>query len=142
MGPVTLCRQSTGVRARHRGLYLHLFAVIPPHSRIYRDKYLTPAADYGKRLYVVTSQMSQERSGQWAQAALGWLQEERTGRGLFIELHGDNLARLQTDLRATADAMQRCRQIPCGPVQSEIVSIPCRKQPVCALAIAVYTRKP
>jgi arginine decarboxylase len=118
-----------------------LSSVIPPHSRIYREKYLTPADDYGKRLYVVTSQMNQERSGQWAHAALGWLQEEKTGRGLFIELHGADLARLQKDLRATADAMRRCRQIPYGPMQSEIVSIPCRQQPVWALAIAIYTRK-
>ena len=117
-------------------------SVIPPRSRIYRDKYLTPTDDYGKRLYVVTSQMSQERPGQWAHAALGWVQEERTGRGLFIELQGHDLSRLQSDLRATAAAMQGWRQIPYGPVQSEIVSIPCRQQPVCALVIAVFTRKP
>lgn len=117
-------------------------SVIPPHSRIYRDKCLKPAGDDGKRLYVVTSQMNQERSGHWAHAALGWLQEVTTGRGLFIELHGADLARLQKDLRATAESMQRCRQITYGPMQSEIASIPCRQQPVCALAIAVYPRKP
>lgn len=121
---------------------IRLSSIIPPHSRVHREKYQTPADDYGKRLYVVTSYMHQEQSGQWAHAALGWLQEERTGCGLFIELQGENLTRLQSDLRATEDAMRRCRQICYGPLQSEIASIPCRQQPVCALAIAVYTRKP
>lgn len=116
-----------------------LSGAIPARSRIFREKYFTPADDFGRRLYVVTSHMSQTRPGQWAHAALGWLQEDASGRGLFIELQGDNLDRLQQDMRATAAAMQRCEAIQCGPMQSEIASIPCRREPVCALAIAVYS---
>jgi len=121
---------------------IYLSSVIPPHCCIFREAYRTPADDYGKRLYVVQSKMTQSQSGMWAHAALGWLQEERTGRGLFIDLHDDNLERLQRDLHATAQAMQGNRAIGYGPLQAEFVSMPCREQPVCALVIAVYTAKP
>ena len=119
-----------------------LSSVIPPHSCVYREAYRTPIANYGKEIYVVQSSMTQSQAGKWAHAALGWLQEKSTGRGLFIELCDDNLERLQRDLHATAQAMQAGGDIAYAPLQTEFASMPCREQTVCALLIAVYTSVP
>lgn len=54
--------------------------------------------DYGRRLYVVMSQMRQSRPGQDAHAGIGWVQEGDDVRGLFVEIHDDDRDRLEHDL--------------------------------------------
>jgi len=121
---------------------LSLSSVIPPQSQIVRAKYRTPAGDYGRRLYVVMSQMREDRCGYEAHAGLGWVQESETGCGLFVELHHHDQERLGQDLHATLKAMQRYRDMSYGPINTEIVGTVCHGQPVCALAIAVYASEP
>lgn len=119
-----------------------LSSVIPPRSEIVRSKGTVSIEDYGRRLYVVMSQMREDRPGHWAHAGLGWMQEESTGRGLFVELHCHDRERLERDLHSTLEAMRRHRDLRYGSVETEIVGVVCREQPVCALAIAVYASEP
>lgn len=119
-----------------------LSSVIPPGSHIERRRWVTPPEAWGQRLYVVMSQMREDRPGAQAHAGIGWLHDAADGSGLFVELHDSDRDRLQHDLAATLQSMQRSRGLDLGPVQTEIVSATCVDEPVCALAIAVYASQP
>jgi arginine decarboxylase len=119
-----------------------LSSVIPPGSMIERCKYQTPPDEYGRRLYVVISQMRQSVPGAGAHAGIGWVQNESRRHGLFVELHDSDRERLDADLHATLRWMQTYRDDAYGPIQTEIASARCDGQPVCALVIAVYRSAP
>jgi arginine decarboxylase len=119
-----------------------LSSVIPPHSSIERGKHRTPPSEYGRRLYVVLSQMRQRAPGAWAHAGIGWVQNAARRHGLFVELHDDDRQKLQADLQATLESMQRSRAEDYGPIRTEIASARCIDRPVCALVIAVYRSTP
>ena len=120
-----------------------LSSVIPPASVIRRASFQSPADEYGHRLYVVIARCDQSARGKEAWAGIGWTQEENTGRGLFVELHGDNRASVAADIHASLEFMkrQRATTYTYGAIESEIVGIECRDEPVCALALAVYKSK-
>lgn len=119
-----------------------LSSVIPPGSVIEQRRWHTPCADWGRRLYCVLSQMRQDRPGRGAHAGIGWVRDDETGAGLFVELHGEDRTALDDALRATLRSMQRQRGIDFGAVHTEIASATCEVQPVCALVIAVYAAAP
>jgi arginine decarboxylase len=121
---------------------LCLSSVIPPNARIVRARHRTQPDDYGRRLYVVMSQMRQNHPGRHAHAGIGWVQEGDDGRGLFVELHDDDRDRLEHDLHDTLGAMRRSRDVDYGPVQTAIASRLCGARPVCALVVAVYACEP
>lgn len=115
-----------------------LSSVIPPGSRLERRRFVTPPQEYGQRLYVVMSQMREERLGHTAHAGIGWVQDEASGRGLFVELHDGHHDQLLNDLAATLDTMQANRGVRLGPLHTEVASATCDGKPVCALVVAVY----
>jgi arginine decarboxylase len=119
-----------------------LSSVIPPQARIERVRHMTPEGDWGRRLYVVLSEMREGRPGHTACAGIGWVQERDTGRGLFVELHDGRRDRLERSITATLQAMQRNRGVELGPVRSEIAEVRCDGDPVCALVVAVYKCEP
>jgi len=115
-----------------------LSSIIPPGSIIERATFVTPADEYGHRLYVVMARCDAEISGTAAWAGVGWTQEPENGRGLFVELHGSSQAAVQAGIDATLKSMQASRGRTYGPIQREIAGIICRAEPVCAVVIAVY----
>ena len=119
-----------------------LSSVIPPHARIERARHVTRTEDYGRRLYVVLSQMRETRAGHRACAGIGWLQQHQDGRGLFVELHDSRRDRLQHDIERTLTSMQHQRGVRYGAVDSMIAEARCERDPVCALVIAVYKCEP
>ena len=121
---------------------LCLSSVIPPRARIVRSRHVAPPQDYGRRLYVVMSQMRQSMPGREAHAGIGWVQQGESGPGLFVELHDEDHVRLRHDLQATLNAMRELRDLDYGPVHTAIVSARCMAQPVCALVVAVYRAEP
>jgi len=121
---------------------LCLSSVIPPRAEIVRARHRTPVDDFGRRLYVVMSQMRETRPGHSAHAGIGWVQETTSGRGLFVELHDSDRDALVRDLHATLEAMRSSRELDLGPVQTEVASATCVDRPVCALVVAVYACEP
>jgi arginine decarboxylase len=119
-----------------------LSSVIPPNAVIVRERYRMPPADYGRRLYVVMSEMRQCKPGDAAHAGIGWIQDESSGRGLFVELHDDDRERLESSLHETLEAMRAYRTNRYGPVQTAIESRVCAGRPICALVAAVYACEP
>lgn len=61
---------------------------------------------------------------------------------MFVELHGHDRDRLDAELRDTLASMQRQRGIHFGAAHTEIASVTCEDEPVCALVIAVYAAAP
>lgn len=139
-GPTELAAFDAALRNAGVANYnlLCLGSVIPPGSRIEHRRWETPDAHWGQRLYVVLSQARVSRPGAAVHAGIGWVQHPTGGQGLFVELHDDDRERLQRDLVATLQAMQRDRGIDFGPAQTEIASITCDGEPACALVVAVY----
>ena len=121
---------------------IYLSSVIPPNAVIVRDRYRMPAADYGRRLYVVMSQMRQSEPGQTAHAGIGWMQDDSDGRGLFVELHDSDRGRLERDLIDTLESMRGARTTRYGSIKTVIESRTCTGAPVCALVAAVYGCEP
>jgi len=115
-----------------------LSSIIPPGSTIERATFVTPADEYGHRLYVVMARDDAETPGAEAWAGVGWTQEPENGRGLFVELHGDSQAIVREGLDATLKSMQTSRGRTYGPIHRELAGITCRGQAVCAVVIAVY----
>lgn len=121
---------------------IYLSSVIPDDAIIVRDRYRMAANDYGRRLYVVMSQMRQCEAGQTAHAGIGWMQDESSGRGLFVELHDRDRSRLEHDLRATLESMRASRATRYGPIETVIESRTCTGNPICALVAAIYGCEP
>jgi arginine decarboxylase len=121
---------------------LCLSSVIPPNAVIVPGKYRMAEADYGRRLYVVMSEMRQSQAGHEAHAGIDWIQDEQTGRGLFVELHHHDRGRLEHDLCATLECMRSNRKAKYGAVQTKLESRACTDKPVCALVAAVYACEP
>lgn len=121
---------------------LCLSSVIPPHARIVRAKHQTAPGDYGRRLYVVMSQMRQSAPGCDAHAGIGWIQQGNDGPGLFVELHHADREGLEAELHATLEAMRCGRDIDYGSVRTAIASRRCETLPVCAVVVAVYASEP
>jgi arginine decarboxylase len=143
-GPTPLAAFDTALLAAGVAEYnlICLSSVIPPGSAIEHRRWDTPAEAWGQRLYCVMSQMREERVGHTAHAGIGWVIDDASGRGLFVELHDDDAERLQHELHSTLLSMQRNRGVSLGPVHTEIASRTCNGDPVCALVIAVYAPQP
>ncbi len=115
-----------------------LSSVIPPGGVIQRTKPVALPTTYGDRLYVVMARQIEAQQDQSAWAGLGWTQNREHGRGLFVEIHGSERGQVESDIRATLTTMIANRPMPYGCIEMETVGVACRRQPVCALAIAVY----
>ena len=139
-GPTTLAAFDTALLDAGVANYnlICLSSVIPPGSVIERRRWRTPPPEWGQRLYCVMSQVREDRPGRAVHAGIGWVRDDDGGHGLFVELHDDDRDRLERDLHATLETMQRNRGMALGAVHTEIASARCDGVPVCALVIAVY----
>jgi arginine decarboxylase len=138
-GPTPLAAFDAALRDAGIANYnlIYLSSVIPTGCVLERAKYRTPIQEYGHRLYIVMARQDAQVAGETAWAGLGWTQEEATGRGLFVELHGASRPQLEQDIQATLRSMIASRSLDYGPIETELSGIECRGEPVCALAIAV-----
>lgn len=117
---------------------IYLSSIIPPNSVIERKHYVTPPDEYGHRLYLVMACQRAEEPGTSAWAGIGWTQEQTSGKGLFVELHGDSQNQVELAIDQTLTSMIAGRSTPYGPINCEVVGTKCEDQPVCALVLAVY----
>jgi arginine decarboxylase len=122
--------------ANHNLIYLS--SVIPPQGVIHRTRYVADPNAYGDRLYVVMARQIEGHPGRSAWAGLGWTQDHADGRGLFVEIQGSRRSQVECAILTTLTAMIGNRPLRYGPIEMEVVGIECRRQPACALAIAVY----
>lgn len=118
-----------------------LSSVIPPGSIIERvaDGAAAPfPGEHGDRLYCVLAAAYALEPGQQAWAGLGWVVDERTGRGLFVEHSAPTEAGLQQVIADSLGDLVAHRGGGYGEIQTEIAGATCVDRPVCALAVAAY----
>jgi len=112
-----------------------LSSVIPPGTRIeLSSEPRPPAGEWGDRLYVVMAEMRSETPGEGAWAGIGWVQEEGSSKGLFVELRQDISSSLTGLCAGRPDRFGAQRALVHGAV--------CDGEPLCAMVVAVYESHP
>lgn len=118
---------------------IKLSSIIPPDS-ILELKKPNPRklGRWGDRLYVVMADMRIDTPNVEAWAGIGWVQDKKTGKGLFVEHEATNEQTVRRDIKASLESLQGIRSLDFGPIHMKVVGRICTVEPVCALVIAVY----
>ncbi len=119
---------------------IRLSSVIPPKSKIHvASSSLTKLpGSWGDRLYVVMAEMRVDSPNAEAWAGLGWVQDKKTGKGLFVEHEGNSQQTVRSDIKQSLEALMATRNVDFGAINMEVIGRTCIHEPVCALVIAVY----
>lgn len=126
--------------ANHNLIYLS--SIIPPDSNIKKGPKGLSSSNFGDRLYVVMSEHRTSNPGQEVWSGIGWVQNDKKA-GLFVEHHGYSKKEVEADIRATLKKMMLNRKNEnWKEIEMEITGIRCKKEPVCALVVAVYKSEP
>lgn len=119
---------------------IYLSSIIPPGTELVRER--PPALGpehWGDRLYVVIAQQREIEIGSEGWAGIGWVQDHDTGRGLFVEHHGNSQHQVEAQIHESLFSMCSYRKGDWGDFESITIGVTCETQPVCAVAAAVYT---
>jgi hypothetical protein len=80
--------------------------------------------------------------GEQVWAGIGWVQNDSTGAGLFVEHHGDHEDTVRNDIELSLKALMQGRNIDFGQIHVRITGGTCLGQPLCALVAAAYESRP
>jgi arginine decarboxylase len=94
--------------------------------------------DWGDRLYVVMAEQRVSTAGQEAWAGIGWVQDDATKRGLFVEHEGTSEASVRSDIEQSLKALMETRGIDFGEIHMVVNGGTCDGTPLCAMVVAVY----
>lgn len=119
---------------------IRLSSVIPPQTDIQiSDKSLTHLpGKWGDRLYVVMAEQRESTPNREAWAGIGWVQDKKTGKGLFVEHEGESEKTVREDIRDSLHALMATRNVDFGDVHMKVTGAMCHRDPICALVVAVY----
>jgi len=119
---------------------IKLSSVIPPKSKIKMNNqvFLEKSGDWGDRLYIVMAELRVDTPNAEAWAGIGWVQDNITGKGLFVEHDGNSEETVKRDIAQSLENLMATRNVNFGPINMKVVGITCEHQPVCALVAAVY----
>ncbi len=129
-------RALVAVGAENRNL-IRLSSVIPPASTIVRAP-TRDGGEWGDRLYVVYAAQRAGDPGVEAWAGVGWVQDERTGAGLFVEHEGGSDDEVRSLISDSLAELQISRGIDLGTSRTVVTGIRCEGDPVCALVLAAF----
>lgn len=141
-GPTTLAAFDAALNAAGVANYnlIRLSSVIPPSSEIAPKD--SPAIDirgaWGDKLYVVIAEQRTDSPNTEAWAGVGWVQDKKTGKGLFVEHEGLSEKSVREDITQSLTALMATRNVDFGEIQMKVVGRTCTHEPVCALVVAVY----
>jgi arginine decarboxylase len=145
-GPNTLAAFDGALRAAGIANYnlLRLSSVIPTGAVLERPEPadLDLTGDWGDRLYVVLAEMRIVDPSYEAWAGIGWVQDDHTGRGLFVEHEGHSRAEVEREIDASLTSLCAGRPQSFGPHRTEIIGTPHLGEPTCALVAAVFESEP
>jgi arginine decarboxylase len=117
---------------------IYLSSSIPAGSTIQRKTFHASPDEIGHKLYVVIAKQIEIIPGMAAWAGIGWTQEEKHGRGLFVEHHGNTRLQVHHEIQTSLEFMKKNRHIKYGDNHDELIGIDCIDQPVCAVVLAVF----
>ncbi len=127
-------RALVAVGAENRNL-IRLSSVIPAGATIVHAP-TSDGGDWGDRLYVVYAEQRASDRGTEAWAGVGWVQDEHTGAGLFVEHEADAEELVRDLIAVSLTELQASRGIDIGPPHMIVTGIRCEGDPVCALVLA------
>jgi arginine decarboxylase len=119
---------------------LCLSSVLPPGAVVDQvDTIDNCPGGWGDRLYVVLAEARTSTPGELSCAGIGWVQDD-TGRGLLVEHHAGTDTELEKLINTSLDALILNRGMLNLPRRGlQTVSVRCVTDPVCALAVAVFS---
>jgi len=120
---------------------IYLSSVIPPDSTVIQhdEKVDSLGGEWGDRLYVVMAQKREDQVAGEAWAGIGWVQDDVTGKGLFVEHTGSSKDEVKTKITLSLEDLLETRGISnMGEIKMQINGAVCEDQPVCAMVIAAY----
>lgn len=121
---------------------IYLSSVVPPNSKIINTKQPKIDGEWGDKLYIVKAEQRTSKRHEEAWAGIGWVQDPKTGKGLFVEHEGHTKAEVVGNINASLSALSKHRRTKFGPINMKVVGIQCQDQPVCALVVAVFESEP
>ena len=122
---------------------IRLSSVIPPKSEliVHEDSILLTKflpGGWGDRLYLVMAEARVDTPNAEAWAGIGWVQDKKTGKGLFVEHDGNSEKAVRRDIHQSLEALMATRNVNFGEINTYVVGRTCTHLPVCALVVAVY----
>ena len=119
---------------------IRLSSVIPPKTKIVKSKKALKGlpGGWGDRLYVVMAEMRVDTPNQEAGAGIGWVQEQDSGKGLFVEHEGYSEDTVRSDIQQSLESLMATRNVDFGDINMVVKGEVCKHLPVCSLVVAVY----
>ncbi len=119
---------------------IHLTSVLPHNCKIINKKPKFSYQDYGKKLYVIISEIRSSKVGKTICAGLGLLEEEKgTGYGLVVQMQGSNERRVRKEIRDSLNEIVKySKRKYKKKINLVIEKITCKNKPVCALVALVF----
>ena len=123
---------------------IRLSSVIPSNGEVVEVERcpFTHCGGWGDRLYAVYAEQRTSVPGQQVWAGVGWSQDRRTGRGLFVEHEGDREQDVTDQIIASLRDLHSIRGLDLGPIHTSVVGATCIDAPTCALVVCGYTTEP
>lgn len=122
---------------------VYLSSVLPPGSDVHVvTEPSIPEGQWGDKLYVVIAQKRTSQRNQEAWAGIGWMQDDKTKKGLLVEHEGHSENEVRADIENSLKALAENRNMKFGPIQMHITGKQCVSLPVCALVVAVFESEP
>lgn len=120
---------------------LRLSSVIPPKSKIEVScsAFKDVPGDWGDRLYVVMAEERVDTPNEEAWAGIGWVQDKKTGKGLFVEHEGNSEKTVRSSIKQSLEALMATRNVDFGEIHMKVAGATCKNHPTCALVVAVYS---
>lgn len=122
---------------------IYLSSIIPPGATVKQCDKKVPSGElqggWGDKLYVVIAESRVLTPNVEAWAGIGWVQDESTGEGLFVEHEGFSEQTIRCGIKDSLESMTSYRKHhKFGPINMEVCGITCERDPVTALVVAVY----
>ncbi len=143
-GPTKLSAFDAALNAAGVANYniIKLSSVIPAKTKVVihndGDKLDRPSGEWGDRLYVVMAESRVDTPNVEAWAGIGWVQDKKTGKGLFVEHDGNSEEAVRRDITQSLEALMATRNVDFGEIKMKVVGKTCTHHPVCALVVAAY----
>jgi arginine decarboxylase len=134
-GPTKMAAFDSALQAAGTANYnlIRLSSIIPGGSKIAELN-----GKWGDRLYVVMAEARVDTPNVEAWAGIGWVQDPKTGEGLFVEHEGASEATVRRDIEHSMKALVETRGREFGPLEMRVTGITCLHEPVCALVVATF----
>jgi len=122
---------------------VHLSSVIPLGAHISRKCVDLNDQFQGDRVYGVYAKKSTDTRGMSVSAGLGWVTTtDNPTWGLFVEHVGHTEKEIIEQIENSLTSMMRYRDAyTWSNIEHQIITATCEKEPICALALAVYQRE-